>query len=113
MAGDVHRAGGQWHTADGAPAVGFAPPGPPHLPRTARTGVHWRCAVTGGHTGASTCAPEAGTARTAVADVATRDVALWTRSGARGQIVFPDSIFKFDFLQFSKLNCTLVSEAKL
>jgi hypothetical protein len=31
--------------------------------------------VTSGHTGASACAPEAGTARTAVADVATHDVA--------------------------------------
>jgi hypothetical protein len=69
--------------------------------------------VTSGHTDASACAPEAGTALTAVADVAAHDVALWTRSGARGQILFPDSIFKFDFLQFSKLNCTLVSEAKL
>jgi hypothetical protein len=31
--------------------------------------------VTSGHTGASTCALEAGTARTAVADVAAHDVA--------------------------------------
>jgi hypothetical protein len=31
--------------------------------------------VTSGHTGASVCAPEAGTTRTAVADVAARDVA--------------------------------------
>jgi hypothetical protein len=69
--------------------------------------------VTGGHTDASVCAPDAGTACTAVADVAARDVALWTRSGAQGEIVFPDSIFKFVFLQFSKLHCTLVSEAKL
>jgi hypothetical protein len=46
-------------------------------------------------------------------DVAARDVALWMRSGARGQLVFPDSIFKLDFLQFSKLNDTLESEAKL
>jgi hypothetical protein len=75
MAGDVRRAGGQWHAADGAPAGGFAPPGPPHLLRTARTGVHRRCVVTGGHTDTSACAPDAGTARTAVADVAARDVA--------------------------------------
>jgi hypothetical protein len=34
-----------------------------------------RCAVTSGHTGASACVPKAGTARTAVADVATHDVA--------------------------------------
>jgi hypothetical protein len=32
-------------------------------------------AVTSGHTGTSACAPEAGTARTAVADVAAHDVA--------------------------------------
>jgi hypothetical protein len=31
--------------------------------------------VTSGHTGASACTPEAGTARTAVADVAAHDVA--------------------------------------
>jgi hypothetical protein len=113
MAGDVRRASSQWHAADGAPAGGFAPPGPPHLPRTARTGAHRRYAVTGGHTDASACAPEAGTVCTAVADVATRDVTLWTRSGAQGEILFPDSIFKFVFLQFHKLNYTLVSEAKL
>jgi hypothetical protein len=88
MAGDVRRSGGQWHAAGGAPAGGFSPPGPPHLPRTARTGARRRCAVTSGHTGASACAPEAGTARTAVADVAARDVTLWTRSGARGAKVF-------------------------
>jgi hypothetical protein len=86
MAGDVRRAGGQWHTADGAPAGRFAPPGPPHLPWTARTGAHRRCAGTGGHTDASTSAPEAGTARTAVADVAARDVALWTRSALSVQL---------------------------
>jgi hypothetical protein len=76
MSGDVRRSGGQWHAADGAPAGGFAPPGPPHLPWTARTGARRRCAVTSGHTDASACAPEVGTARTAVADVAVRDVAL-------------------------------------
>jgi hypothetical protein len=32
--------------------------------------------VTSGHTGASACAPEVGTARKAVADVAAHDVAL-------------------------------------
>jgi hypothetical protein len=31
--------------------------------------------VTSGHTGASVCVPEAGTARTAVADVAAHDIA--------------------------------------
>jgi hypothetical protein len=69
--------------------------------------------VTSGHTGASACAREAGTARTAVADVAAHDVAPWTRSGALGAKVFHGSVFKIVFLQFSKLNCTLASEAKL
>jgi hypothetical protein len=69
--------------------------------------------VTSGHTGASACAPEAGTARTVVADVAARDVVPWTRSGALGAQVFHGYIFKILFLQFSKLNCTLASEAKL
>jgi hypothetical protein len=63
--------------------------------------------VTGGHTDASVCASDAGTARTAVADVAAHDVALWTRSGTWGEIVFPDSIFKFVFLQFSKLHLSI------
>jgi hypothetical protein len=54
-----------------------------------------------------------GTARTAVADVAAHDVAPSTRSGALGANVFHDSIFKIVFLQLSKLNCTLASEAKL
>jgi hypothetical protein len=48
---------------------------PSHLPRTARTSARRRYAVTSGHTGASAYAPEAGTARTAVADVAAHDVA--------------------------------------
>jgi hypothetical protein len=69
--------------------------------------------VTSGHTSASACAPEAGTARTAVADVAARDVAPWTRSGALAAKVFQGSVFKIAFLQFSKLKCTLASEAKL
>jgi hypothetical protein len=57
--------------------------------------------VTSSHTGASACTPEAGTVRTAVADVASYDVALWTRSGALGANVFHDSVFKIVFLQFS------------
>jgi hypothetical protein len=74
-------------------------------------GAHWHCAVTSGHTGASACAPEAGTTRMAVADVAAHDVAPWTRSGALGANVVHGSVFKIVFLQFSKLN--LASEAKL
>jgi hypothetical protein len=56
--------------------------------------------VNSGHTGASACAPEAGTARTAVADVAARDVAPWTRSGALGAQLFHGSIFKIVFSSF-------------
>jgi hypothetical protein len=48
---------------------------PSHLPWTARTSARRRCAVTSGHTSGSARAPEAGTARTAVADVAAHDVA--------------------------------------
>jgi hypothetical protein len=48
---------------------------PSYLPQTARTSARLRCAVISGHTGASACAPEAGTARTVVADVAAHDVA--------------------------------------
>jgi hypothetical protein len=36
-----------------------------HLPRTARVSARRCCALTSGHTGASACAPKAGTARTA------------------------------------------------
>jgi hypothetical protein len=54
--------------------------------------------VTSGHTGASACTPEAGTVRTAVADVAAHDVAPWTRSGVFGVNVFHDSVFKIVFL---------------
>jgi hypothetical protein len=61
---------------------------PSHLPRMARTSARWHCAVTSGHTSASACAPEAGTARTAVADVAAHDVAPWTRSGVLRVNVF-------------------------
>jgi hypothetical protein len=64
MAGDVRRSGSQWRATGGAPAGGSAPPGTAHLPRTARVSSLWRCAVTSGHSGASACAPDAGTART-------------------------------------------------
>jgi hypothetical protein len=84
-----------------------------HLPRTAHTGARRHCAVTSGHKSASACAPEAGTARTAVADVAAHDAAPWTRSGALGPNVFHGSVFKIVFLQFSKLNCTLASRSKV
>jgi hypothetical protein len=56
--------------------------------------------VNSGHTGASACTPEAGTARTAVADVAARVVAPRTRSGALGAQLFHGSIFKIVFSSF-------------
>jgi hypothetical protein len=112
MAGDVRRSGDQWHAADGA-GRRIRATWPRHLPGTTRTGACRRCAVTSGHTGASACAPEAGTAHTAVADVAAHDVAPWTRSGALGAKVFQGSIFNTVFLKFSKPNYTLASEAKL
>jgi hypothetical protein len=69
--------------------------------------------VTNGHTGASACAPEAGTARTAVADMAAHDVAPERALVSSVSIVFHLFVFKIVFLQFFKLNCTLASEAKL
>jgi hypothetical protein len=65
MAGDVRRSGGQWRATGDAPAGGSAPPGAAHLPRTAQVSLRRRYAVTGGHFGASVCAPDAGTAHTA------------------------------------------------
>jgi hypothetical protein len=55
-------------------------------------------ATDGTHGCSSALRIEAGTARTAVADVAARDVAPWTRSGALGANVFQGSIFKIVFL---------------
>jgi hypothetical protein len=54
--------------------------------------------VTSGHTSASACTPEAGTARTVVADVVAHDIAPSTRSGALGANVFHGSVFKIVFL---------------
>jgi hypothetical protein len=46
-------------------------------------------------------------------DVVAHDVALGTRSGVREPNQFAESIFKFDFLHFLKLKCTLHKIAKL
>jgi hypothetical protein len=46
-------------------------------------------------------------------DVAVHDAALGTRSGVREPNQFAESIFKFDFLHFLKLKCTLHKIAKL
>jgi hypothetical protein len=65
MAGDVRRPGGQWRATGSAPTGGSSPPGAAHLPQTAQVSPRRRCAVTSGHSSASVCAPNAGTARTA------------------------------------------------
>jgi hypothetical protein len=46
-------------------------------------------------------------------DVAAHDVAIGTRSGVPDPKQFAESIFKFDFLHFLKLKCTLHKIAKL
>jgi hypothetical protein len=69
--------------------------------------------VTSGHTGASACALEAGTARTAVIDVAAHDVSPERAPASSVSNVFHLPIFKTIFLKIFKLNCTLASEAKL
>jgi hypothetical protein len=65
MAGDVRRSDGQWRATGGAPAGGSTPPGVAHLPRTARVSSRWHSAATDGRSGASACALDAGTVRTA------------------------------------------------
>jgi hypothetical protein len=45
--------------------------------------------------------------------VATHDITPGARSGVREQKQFAESIFKFDFLHFLKLKCTLHRIAKL
>jgi hypothetical protein len=97
MAGDVRRSSGQWRATSGAPAGGSAPPGAAHLPRTARVTPRRCCAVTGGHSGASACAPDAGMARL-------------VRSR---RFQFAEAVFKMNFLWIFKLKCTLWSKAKL
>jgi hypothetical protein len=65
MAGDVRRSGDQWRATGGASASGLTPPGMTHLPRTAWVSSRRRSAATDGRSGASACAPDAGTERTA------------------------------------------------
>jgi hypothetical protein len=113
MAGDVRRSGGQWRATSGAPAGGSAPPGTTHLPRTAWVCSRRRSAVTGRHSGASACAPDAGTART----TGCRRGRARRRGGARLGLsrcfLFAEAVFKMNFLCIFKLKCTLWSEAKL
>jgi hypothetical protein len=64
MAGDVCRSGDQWRATGGAPAGGLAPLGAVHLPRVSQGSSRRRGTATDGRSGASACAPGAGTART-------------------------------------------------
>jgi hypothetical protein len=57
--------------------------------------------VTSDHTGASACAPEAGTARTAVADVAAHDVAPERVPAFPVLMYFSDLFSKLFFSNFS------------
>jgi hypothetical protein len=69
--------------------------------------------VTGGHSGASTCAPDAGTARTAERRCGRARRRGRARSGVREQKQFAESVFKIGFLHFLKLKCTLHKIAKM
>jgi hypothetical protein len=113
MAGDVRHPGGQWRATGGAPAGGSAPSGAAHLPRTARVSPRWRCAVTGGHSGASACAPDAGTARTAGGRRGRARRRGRVRLGRSQAFSFADAVFKLLFLWIFKLKCTLWSKSKL
>jgi hypothetical protein len=104
--------------ANGAPRVvhrsgGLAPPGMAHLPRTSRGSSRRRSAATGGHSGASTCAPDVGTACTAERQRGRARRCGRGRSSVREQKQFAGSVFKIDFLHFLKLKCTLHKIAKL
>jgi hypothetical protein len=105
MAGDVRRSGGQWRATGDAPAGGLAPPSAVHLPRASRGGSRRHSAVTSGRSGASVCAPNAGTTRTA----ACRHGRVRRHGRARSSVTrhfqFTDTVFKHDFLRILKLNC--------
>jgi hypothetical protein len=113
MTGDVCHSGGQWRATGGAPTDGSTPLGVAHLPRTARVCSRRRSAVTNGHSGASACAPDVGTARTAGG----RRGHARRRGGARlvrsRRLYFTEAVFKINFLWIFKLKCTLWSEARL
>jgi hypothetical protein len=105
MAGDVRRSSGQWRATGGAPTGGLAPPGTAHLPQTARVNSRRHSAVTDGHSGASACAPDTSTARTATCRRGRARRRGIARSGVPGHLQFADAVFKHDFLQILKLNC--------
>jgi hypothetical protein len=98
MAGDVCRSGGQWRATGGAQASGSTPPGAAHLPRTARVSSRRRSAVTNGHSGASACAPDVGTARTAACQRGRARSRGRACLGVPGRLNFADAVFKLNFL---------------
>jgi hypothetical protein len=113
MADDARRFGGQWRATGGAPAGGSAPPGAAHLPRTARECSRRHSTVTNGHSDASTCAPDAGTVRTAGGRRGRARRRGGARLGRSRRFLFAEVDFKMNFLRIFKLKCTLRSEAKL
>jgi hypothetical protein len=98
MAGDVRRSGGQLRATGGAPAGGLAPPGAVHLPRASRGSSRRRSTATYGRSGASACAPDAGTARTAACRCGRARRRGRARSSVPGHFQFTDTVFKHDFL---------------
>jgi hypothetical protein len=113
MAGNVRRSGAQWRATGGAPAGGSTPPGVAHLPRTAWVCPRRRSAVTNGHSGASACAPDAGTARTAGGRRGRARRRGGARLGRSRCFLFAEVVFKINCLWIFKLKCTLWSEVRL
>jgi hypothetical protein len=68
--------------------------------------------VTGGHSGASACAPDAGTARTAERRRGRAPRRGEARSGVCEQKQFAESVFKIDFLQFFETKVHLAQNSK-
>jgi hypothetical protein len=98
MAGGVRRSGSQWRATGGAPADGFAPLGTVHLPRASRGSSRRRSATTDDRSGASACAPDAGTARTTACRRGRTRRRGRARSGIPGHFQIADIVFKHDFL---------------
>jgi hypothetical protein len=107
------RSGGQWRAMGGAPASGSTPPGSAHLPRTTRVSSRRRSAVTNGLSGASACAPDAGTTRTEACRRGHARRRGRARLGVPGRLNFANGVFKLIFPWIFKLKCTLRAIAKL
>jgi hypothetical protein len=70
-------------------------------------------AVTGSHSGASACTPDAGTACTEGGRRGSAQHRDGARLGHFRRFLFAEAVFKINFLWIFKLKCTLWSEAKL